>query len=195
MPTRKLTSKPKVNKIKNRNRLVRLTQALSLIGISLFLFGGIWLVYQKTVLSFSSNPSTFIPKNPQAAPTSLTFDTPSLKLEIKAAEISNGIWQTFSDAASHLNLSANPGEGGNIVIYAHNKRELFGPLLWVTPKTKVTLTTADQKEFKYQVSSIQTVNPDNVDVVLPTKDEVLTLYTCTGFLDRERLIIKAYPIK
>lgn len=184
MPTRKLLSKLKF-----------LTRALGLIGISLFLFGGVWLLYQKTVLSFSGVPQAFIPKNPLSITTQITFDNPQLKLKVKEADIQNGIWQTFNAAASHYQFSANPGEGSNIVLYAHNKKELFGPLLWVTPKTKITLTTADGKEHAYQVSSIQTISPDKIDVVMPTNEEVLTLYTCTGFLDRERLIIKANPVK
>lgn len=152
-------------------------------------------MYQKTVLSFASIPSTYLSASPLSIPTQISFDTPKLNLNIKEAAIRNNIWQTYTDAASHSLVSASPGEGSNIVIYAHNKKNLFGPLLWVTPNTKITLTTADGQVHHYQVSSIQTVSPDKIDVVMPTDEEVLTLYTCTGFLDSQRLVVKANPVK
>lgn len=35
------------------------------------------------------------------------------------------------------------------------------------------------------------VLPESVEVVAPTTDETLTLYTCTGFADQKRLIVTA----
>ena len=51
------------------------------------------------------------------------------------------------------------------------------------------------KWYRYKVWQIQTVYPSNVSTVAPTKKEVLTLFTCSGFFDEKRLIVKAIPVK
>jgi len=35
--------------------------------------------------------------------------------------------------------------------------------------------------------------PSDTTYLLPTKVEILTLYTCTGFLDSKKLIVRAMP--
>ena len=49
--------------------------------------------------------------------------------------------------------------------------------------------------YKYKVNKITAVYPNQTQVIMPTKRETLTLYTCTGFYDEKRLIITAVPVK
>ena len=51
------------------------------------------------------------------------------------------------------------------------------------------------KWYKYKVNKITAVYPNQTQVIMPTKVETLTLYTCTGFYDEKRLIVTALPIK
>jgi len=45
--------------------------------------------------------------------------------------------------------------------------------------------------FSYEVSDVKEVLPNQTEVIKPTDDERLTLYTCSGFADTKRLIVTA----
>lgn len=42
-----------------------------------------------------------------------------------------------------------------------------------------------------KIVETKTVSPQEVEVLSPTEEAILTLYACTGFLDRERLVVVA----
>lgn len=90
--------------------------------------------------------------------------------------------------------SSVPGKGGNIVIYAHNKKNLFGNLTTAEYGDVIYIRTSDGTIQQYQIRKKFIVSPDHIEVVEPTSYEVLTLFTCTGFADSQRLIIQAYPL-
>jgi LPXTG-site transpeptidase (sortase) family protein len=119
---------------------------------------------------------------------------PSVRIDlpIVPAPVVNGVWKTSAVSASHGLGSANPGENGNTVIFAHARERLFLPLRDVKENDPVYLLTADGW-YRYRVESFKLVNPEDVEVIAATKEEVLTLFTCTGFLDSKRLIVKALP--
>jgi len=45
-------------------------------------------------------------------------------------------------------------------------------------------------EYSKQVKEIVEVKPDQVEYLLPTSEETLTLYTCSGFMDQKRFIVR-----
>ncbi|OGM69990.1 hypothetical protein A2975_05285 [Candidatus Woesebacteria bacterium RIFCSPLOWO2_01_FULL_44_14] len=47
--------------------------------------------------------------------------------------------------------------------------------------------------YEYRVEEINEVYPNQTQVIAPTTDERLTLYTCSGFADTKRLIVVAKP--
>ena len=49
----------------------------------------------------------------------------------------------------------------------------------------------DDDHYTYEIKEIKEVFPNQTEVVAPTEDETLTLYTCSGFDDARRLIIIA----
>jgi sortase A len=81
---------------------------------------------------------------------------------------------------------------GNTVIFAHARDGLFGPLRNIVKGESVYIMMKD-RWMSYKVTKTQLVNPDQTEVIAPTKDETLTLYTCSGFLDSKRLIVTAVP--
>lgn len=111
-----------------------------------------------------------------------------INLEIVEAKIKDGFWETSETKASHGEGSATPGEIGNMVIFAHARDNLFGPLRGIMENDLIYVLSKD-KWFEYEVKDIKSVNPDEIGVIAPTKDETLTLYTCTGFFDSQRLIV------
>jgi LPXTG-site transpeptidase (sortase) family protein len=171
-----------------------LTGTLLLLGINLFVAGTLYLLYKKTVLSFTVSPVVTADAHLRRdLPTRISIDSAHINLAIQEATIENGIWETSNTHATHLDASLRPGEGGNIVIYGHNLKRIFGPLHVVKKGDKINIQTADNKLYEYTVQNIETVSPSAIEKVLPTDHEVLTIYTCTGLLDSQRLVITAFP--
>ncbi|OGM25624.1 hypothetical protein A2962_03780 [Candidatus Woesebacteria bacterium RIFCSPLOWO2_01_FULL_39_61] len=114
----------------------------------------------------------------------------SINLEVKKAEIVNGFWEVFSEGSAWGSGSGLPGKPGNQVIFAHAREGLFLPLKDVAVGMAIYVLT-DDKWYGYKVKEIKEVYPDQIEVISPTEDETLTLYTCSGFQDSKRLIVVA----
>lgn len=119
---------------------------------------------------------------------------PSLQINIPVVEakIINGYWELSQTTASHGIGSANPGEIGNTVIFAHARKGLFLPLKDIKKNSDIYILTKD-RWYRYTVSQINEVLPQNTEVIKPTEEETLTLFTCTGFMDSKRLIVIGNP--
>lgn len=115
--------------------------------------------------------------------------------EIEPHIYQNGQWTTSADKASYLMQSALPGEAGNIIIYGHNTRSILGNIRALKGNEHITLTLSDGSKRNYQITTIVEVSPDKTAYLEPTDSETLTLYTCAGFLDKNRFIVQAKPIE
>lgn len=116
-----------------------------------------------------------------------------IDLEVKPAKISKGYWETSEVSASHGEGTANPSEKGNVVIFAHAREGFFYNLKDAKKDDVIYIMTQD-KWYRYKISEIKTVYPNNIETVAPTDNEVLTLFTCSGFFDEKRLVVKANPV-
>jgi LPXTG-site transpeptidase (sortase) family protein len=101
-----------------------------------------------------------------------------------------------SDLVGQTITSANPGEGGNIILIGHNynngwyaNEAVFVNLLDLKPGSQITLYTESGKEFRYTVESVKKVpwqEQNNAELekhhkyMWPTDHEQLTLVTCGG---------------
>lgn len=139
-------------------------------------------------------PQAAVRNNTPQAPVSIEIIPLSVKLTIAPARIEGNNWEISETGASYLTSSAPLKNNGNTVIYAHNKSNLFGPLTEIKIGHPITLKSRDGKIYSYSVYKIDTVTPDKVDVIKSQGREELTLYTCTGFADTKRLVVKARPI-
>jgi LPXTG-site transpeptidase (sortase) family protein len=171
---------------------------LSLIslGTALTVLGIYFLGYERTVLSFDTTPE--IVRTPQyinSLPVRIVI--PSLKIDLPVSEgkIFSGVWQISGTGASHLNISGIPGGGGNIIMYGHNLKRLFGLLPSIRVGDNIDVISKDGRFHSYIVTKTDTVKPDNTDYIAPKNFEVLTIYTCTGFLDSMRFMVQAVPVK
>lgn len=115
-----------------------------------------------------------------------------LDLPIIEAKVLDGFWELSESSASHGVGSGNPGEKGNIVVFAHARDELFGPIRDIKEGDAIYLLTKNSWH-EYRVSETKLVDPNQVEVIAPTPKETLTLFTCSGFLDSKRLIVTAKP--
>lgn len=125
-------------------------------------------------------------------PEKIIIPSLAINLKVEEAKIKDGFWETSETNASHGQGTANPGEKGNMVIFAHAREGLFLPLKDIKEKDTIYVLSKD-KWYEYEVVEIKSVAPTQIEVIAPTPDETLTLYTCTGFFDSQRLIVRAKP--
>ncbi len=129
-------------------------------------------------------------ENQKNLPQRIIIPSISVDLPIALAPVIKGYWKVYPDKAGFGDGSAFPGEKGNTVIFAHARYGLFLSLQDIKVSDKVYILTGD-KWLSYKVKDIKTVLPNNLEVIAPTPDETLTLFTCSGFADSKRLIVTA----
>lgn len=127
-------------------------------------------------------------------PEKIIIPSLNIDLPVTESEIVDGFWETSTDSASFGLGSAYPGEAGNSVIFAHAQVGLFANLGNIQKDSRIYVLSQD-KWFSYKVVEIKTVLPTAIEVITPTQDETLTLYTCTGFRDAYRFVVVAKIIR
>ena len=163
------------------------------LGLTLF-FLGASRYYKLRTLSFAWAPDQVQINQGGELPIQITIPSIKVDLPIDVGSIVNGVWQVSSSHATFLGSSARPKTAGNIVIYGHNKKAIFGNLQYLSIGQKVFVKTQSEKIYAYEVYRKEFVKPDRVDLVSPIGFEELTLYTCWGLFDSQRVVIKARPI-
>ena len=166
-------------------------------GILLLLIYSGWRFHQIRILSFWGKENLVSEVSSERKgnlPIYIRSYPVGIDIKVKEAIIAKGVWQVFSDSVSHLDFSGRIGEGKNIVIYGHNKDDVFGPIRYMKEGSEIELRDEKGEKFIYKVIKTDTVKPDNLDYVTPKNEEILTLYTCIGFFDSERFIVVAKRI-
>jgi LPXTG-site transpeptidase (sortase) family protein len=163
------------------------------LGLSIFAFG--LINYHRTrILSFSKVPESVQNSVKENFPVRITIPSIKIDLAVDPGDIKDGVWQISSQNATFLSSSATPKSGGNIVIYGHNKKAIFGNLPYLSIGQKIYIKTKDEKIYVYEVYKKDFVGPGRVDLISPTESEELTVYTCWGIIDQSRAVVKAKPI-
>jgi sortase A len=141
------------------------------------------------LLRVSQETGPMAPRNPSSTvrPARLTpapaagpigrLDIPRLGLSVIVIEGVRAA--TLRRAVGHIPGTALPGQPGNAGISGH-RDTFFRPLRNIRRDDVVTLTTL-LGEFRYRVVSTSIVRPDNIAVLNPTDNQVLTLVTCYPF--------------
>jgi LPXTG-site transpeptidase (sortase) family protein len=140
------------------------------------------------------NSGLYSNKKSENTPVRILIPKINIDLPITEAKIINGYWELSENSASYGLGSGYPGTPSNTVIFAHAKQGLFYNLKNVKVGEMIYVFTKN-KWHGYKVSKIDAVFPNQKEVIMPTKKETLTLYTCTGFYDEKRLIVTALPSK
>lgn len=127
----------------------------------------------------------------KAPPTRIIIPSLNIDIPVKEAKVVDGYWEVFDDRAGFGLGSAYPEDDkGNQVIFAHARQGLFLPLKEIKLGQSITVLTED-RWYSYTVEELKEVTPDQLEVIAPTKDPVLTLYTCSGYADSKRFIVRA----
>ena len=82
-------------------------------------------------------------------------------------------------AVGHIPGTALPGEDGNVGLAGH-RDTFFRPLKDLKINDEIQISTRTGN-FKYQIVSLRIVDPENVGVLAPSGENVLTLVTCYPF--------------
>lgn len=122
-------------------------------------------------------------------PVRIVVDEAGIDVSVKADEN----YQFSDNEAIFIKTSQDIGSG-NSVIYAHNWDGLFGKLKKVKINDDISVHLANGDKVNYQVSQIHTVPAETINILKETSDSRLTLFTCTGFLDKDRLVVVAKQI-
>jgi len=173
---------------------LKLPYILIFLGFALISFGGI-NYYRVRILSFSKVPEAAAKSTENSdIPVEIIIPSVEIDLPVEAGQIKDGVWLTSDSAATFLNTSTVPGSGGNTVIYGHNKKMILGNLPYLSLGQKIMVKTQSGKIHTYEVFQKDFVGPDRVDLVSPTSSAELTVYTCWGLFDSQRVVVKARPV-
>lgn len=195
---RKISKTPnKIKSQKNKRFLTRqhLGLVLIVLGCSLLIGLGVYRAVYGQDVSFAVDEVSLAVEEVEEGvlPKQIVIESIGIDLSIFEGEIVKGKWVVASNGVNHWNQSAKLGEKGNVVIYGHNWRSLLGPIRGLELGDTIAVTGENQQIYKYTITQTLIVKPTQVEIVLPTEDERLTLYTCTGWLDRERFVVIARP--
>jgi len=165
------------------------------IGLGFIFLGGLFLfgfllikANSSSSLSFSQKPQLENKFSEDYYPARIIIPSLKIDLPIFPAKAEGSKWEIFENGASYLLGSGIPGQKGNVVIYSHNKRHLFGPLLGIKEGAEIKIENKKGDIFSYEVLKTKIVSPSQVEILLPTDEPTLTLYTCTGFADSKRFV-------
>jgi len=168
---------------------------LTIIGIlclitTSFLF---WQRITPTRLSFDITETQLANTNANGdlVPQVLIIENLNIKLPIIPAQVKMGKWEASTNGVSHLSSSPIPGEIGNSIIYGHNWSNLLGNLVNIKPGQKVSILFNDGSVKNFVVKFTQIVTPEQTEILNPSDDKRITLYTCTSFLDHSRFVATA----
>lgn len=123
----------------------------------------------------------------------IIFEIPQfgISLPIRKATVLANDWQIYNNAVSWLNGSGNLAKG-NIILYGHNTQSLFGNITELK-KGDLIILKNNLQEKKYQVIDSFETDKKNVQV-LKSKEDRLTMYTCSGWFDSNRFFVIGKPI-
>jgi sortase A len=86
---------------------------------------------------------------------------------------------TLRRVVGHIPGTALPGQPGNVGLAGH-RDTLFRPLKDLKIKDEIRFSTVNGN-YTYVVESLRVVEPNNVAVLTPSADNMLTLVTCYPF--------------
>lgn len=173
--------------------ITRIANTSLALGMVITLYSGALIVqrYNPARLKFSNTPSISVNAAYNVRPSRVVIKSAKIDTPVSSVPEFESRWETNPSGASYLETSPLPGTVGNSIIYGHNWNSIFLHLTSVRPGNFIEVYMSDGSRRVFGVVATQTVSPDAVEVLKPSKDRHLTLYTCTGFLDMKRFVVSA----
>lgn len=160
----------------------KIGQILIVIGLILLAYWALHTFLRNRVLQIAATEN---PAQVTLAPVKIAFANHAAFSLRSAVEV-NGHWNVWPDSVTYI-----PSSGNNLIIYAHNTKPLFGDLKKINIGESVAVTMQDGTQKTFVITGRLIVGPSETALLQPTTNQVLTLYTCIGFLDSQRLVLRA----
>lgn len=192
-PKRKTNKSLKKPKKINKLFLVRkfLSKTLIFVGLLFIIISLTHRTLRNRSLSFDSNLAqkyTLQTSDLAKTPSHINIEG---KINVDIVSVNQYKFEIPETKAAFLNLSAKPEENGNIIIFGHNKKSILGEIRYLKGNEIIILTTNNGSKYMYQIEEMAEVSPSQIKYLEPTKTETLTIYTCSGFFDKNRFIVRA----
>jgi sortase A len=114
-----------------------------------------------------------------ASPTALIGRLSVPRLHLSAMVREGNDRDTLQLAIGHIPATALPGQAGNVGVAGH-RDTFFRGLKDLQTKDEIQFSTTSG-DYKYEVESLIIVEPDDVGVLAPSSENVLTMVTCYPF--------------
>jgi LPXTG-site transpeptidase (sortase) family protein len=137
-------------------------------------------------------------------PPQIEIPTLGIKVQITTARYRRTYWDfaSITNKAAFLQHRPKPGQGKNAIIAAHYElpRRKPGPFYRLSELKAgdPIIVTLDGIRYTYAVTEMWTVDPSDISPIYATDGEMLTLLTCSDYVDGEyttRLVIRAVLTK
>ncbi len=132
-----------------------------------------------------------IPIPTQGPEQAVQIQIPAISVDAPVVQGDN--WEQLKKGVGQHIGSANPGESGNMVLSAHDDvyGEIFRHLDQLEQGDEIIVYTA-QHSYTYIVTSVQIVEPTDVEAMASTSDPVVTLISCYPYwVDTQRIVVQA----
>lgn len=140
----------------------------------------------------TASPAPTLVPTPTLAPTAIPrvteirriiAHTIALDAPVVFSQVRAGEWDVPKFVAGHLQGTALPGSGGNVVLSGHNQSLTSGNVFADIDKLRLgdeVVLRTNVGEARYRITGRNVVENDDVSVLRPGPTEELTLITCTG---------------
>jgi sortase A len=170
--------------------------AISAIGWCAFVITDTWIFQNREEHLLIAHRETSAPLPVTLVSGGLIGRIEIARVGVSAIFMEGDDMHTLRRAVGHIPGTALPGRPGNVGIAGH-RDTFFRPLRNVKRDDVITLTTI-LGEYRYRVVSTKIVGPNDVDVLDPGPNEILTLVTCYPFYylgsAPDRFIVRAERI-
>lgn len=166
-----------------------LSKCLIIIGIVFILFGS--GLYIQTIIPTSINPIGAKETSNSQFPLAITINSINVNLPIVPSAKKSGKFETTKNGVTYLTDSVLPSETGNSVFYGHNWSNLLGKLKNVKRGDTIELKYLSGEVKTFTIDLITEMPAEYAKVRLESDQKVMTIYTCSGFLDSKRIIVTA----
>lgn len=112
-------------------------------------------------------------------------------INVDAPIVQGDDWEQLKKGVGQHVGTADPGQGGNHVLTAHNDiyGEIFRSLDQLQPGDEVQIQTVSEI-FTYVIQETRVVEPTEVSVLGPTTDPTITLISCYPYaVDTQRIVV------
>lgn len=129
-------------------------------------------------------------KRQNEIPKRIILDSVNIDLPVIESPFENGSWVASEHFASYAQgTSPLDSSYGNTLIFAHARSKLFKPII-KAKEGDVVRVYSESKIYYYKIVDREIVSPYNVEVLESPAKHIITLLTCVGVDDENRLLLQ-----